>query len=398
MGACGSLSFSTGIVTDTTSFQIQATNVNSNCSILLDSTITLFPSGSQIAHTENINLCSGDSILIDNQYIYTSGTYQEVFAISSFCDSVVTYNISISQSSLTTDLGADFEICNSESVDLQSNYPNLNNLWSDGSTSSSITINLPGTYWLEVSDTCGNSSTDTVLVTSNNIAVNIGSDIVLCEGDSLVLNTNIDNANHEWQDGSSGSSYTVVTEGVYYVDVNRNNCLASDTIKVDYQSAPIFDLGPDSIICFGEETTLSTKKPFYDHIWSTGSSTPTIIVNNAGTYSVTVSNECGQYSDELSISTKNCDCVFYVPNSFTPDDNQFNQEFKPIIDCELEEYNLLIFNRWGEIMFESNSIFTGWDGVYYRSKVKSGVYPYKIIYKISGEEKKEIIGHVTVIY
>jgi gliding motility-associated-like protein len=297
-----------------------------------------------------------------------------------------------------TDLGNDLEICNGQALDLQSNYPSLNNLWSNGSTSSSISINSPGTYWLEVSDSCGNNSADTVIVTLNNIAVNLGSDVILCEEDTLILNTNVNNAIHEWQDGSSGNSYTVVTPGMYYVNINRNNCIASDTIEVDYRTTPFFDLGPDSLVCSGEETTLSTNKPFYEHIWSTGSSSPSITIDNAGTYSVTVSNECGQYSDEISISTKNCNCDFYIPNTFTPDDNEFNQEFKPIIDCELEEYNLIIFNRWGEIMFESNSIFTGWDGVYYRSKVKSGVYPYKIIYKISGEKKREILGHITVLH
>lgn len=92
--------------------------------------------------------------------------------------------------------------------------------------------------------------------------------------------------------------------------------------------------------------------------------------------------------------------IYYVPNTFTPDDDEFNPEFKPIMTqgIDIYGYQLLIFNRWGEILFESNDAEFGWDGTYGGNIVQDGTYIWKIRYKVVGVDKpQEIIGHVNVI-
>jgi gliding motility-associated-like protein len=92
--------------------------------------------------------------------------------------------------------------------------------------------------------------------------------------------------------------------------------------------------------------------------------------------------------------------IYYVPNTFTPDDDEFNPEFKPIMTqgIDIYGYQLLIFNRWGEILFESNDAEFGWDGTYGGNIVQDGTYIWKIRYKVIGVDKpQEIIGHVNVI-
>jgi gliding motility-associated-like protein len=92
--------------------------------------------------------------------------------------------------------------------------------------------------------------------------------------------------------------------------------------------------------------------------------------------------------------------IFYVPNTFTPDDDEFNQWFQPVFTSGYDPYsfNLLIFNRWGEIIFESNDSTIGWDGTYHGEIVKEGVYTWKITFKTSAnDEHKEVLGSVNLL-
>jgi gliding motility-associated-like protein len=94
--------------------------------------------------------------------------------------------------------------------------------------------------------------------------------------------------------------------------------------------------------------------------------------------------------------------IFYIPNSFTPDGDNFNQIFQPIFTTGFDPFNfeMYIFNRWGELIFESHDPNTGWDGSYSNlaRPVQSGVYSYKIIYKDPTVDKRKIVaGHVTLI-
>jgi gliding motility-associated-like protein len=94
------------------------------------------------------------------------------------------------------------------------------------------------------------------------------------------------------------------------------------------------------------------------------------------------------------------DLIFYVPNAFTPDGDMHNNEFKPIFSSgySYENYTLLIFNRWGEVVFETETIEDGWDGTYVGNKVQDGVYTWKINVRNSvNDERHEFIGHVSLL-
>jgi len=92
--------------------------------------------------------------------------------------------------------------------------------------------------------------------------------------------------------------------------------------------------------------------------------------------------------------------IYYVPNAFTPDNDNFNEVFKPIFTFGFDPYNfnMLIFNRWGEVLFESNDVEVGWNGTYGGNIVQDGVYIWKITFKVKGVDKRQVItGHVTLI-
>src|SRR6185295_13238547 len=95
---------------------------------------------------------------------------------------------------------------------------------------------------------------------------------------------------------------------------------------------------------------------------------------------VMVSNECGVNSDEINVQFENCECLF-IPNSFTPNDDGLNDPFSSIVRCEISEYNLAIFDRWGEKIFETRSPEISWDGRFRKEYSSTGVYLYELSYK-----------------
>jgi gliding motility-associated-like protein len=95
------------------------------------------------------------------------------------------------------------------------------------------------------------------------------------------------------------------------------------------------------------------------------------------------------------------DLIYYIPNTFTPDDDMYNQLFKPIFTSGYDpfDYTLLIYNRWGELLFESHNVDFGWDGTFGdQGLVKEGSYTWKIEFKTkASDERKMIVGHVNVL-
>ena len=93
------------------------------------------------------------------------------------------------------------------------------------------------------------------------------------------------------------------------------------------------------------------------------------------------------------------DLLIYVPNAVTPDGDGLNDVFLPSVMGHIESsYELLIFDRWGNLLFESQHTDIGWDCMLNGKLVKSDVYVWKVVLKSEETKlKKEFIGHVTVL-
>jgi gliding motility-associated-like protein len=100
----------------------------------------------------------------------------------------------------------------------------------------------------------------------------------------------------------------------------------------------------------------------------------------------------------ISIQSEN---EVYVPNTFTPDNSELNDIFQPIYSQPslIEEYELVIYNRWGDIIFESQDQSVGWNGfsILTNKIVQDGTYIYVIKYRSQNQIRKKIVGHITVI-
>jgi gliding motility-associated-like protein len=294
-------------------------------------------------------------------------------------------------------LGNDTIICSDETIVLETTATLCNYLWQDGSTNSSYSISQTGLYWLEVSNDCG-LDIDSIQVTIQPIPIiQLGNDTTLCEGTMLTLEPSIQNEDIIWQDGSIESNYIVDQTGVYFCTVSSDNCSTSDTIIVSVLAPPNVNLGSDTIICEDENLILYSEG-IGSYSWSTGSSEPNLIVNTFGEYIVSVSNQCGTTKDTINIQERDCSCTYYVPNTFTPDGNKFNEEFGMVYNCTLYNFEIKIYNRWGHVIFESYDPTLFWNGTYQNKLVQTGIYTYKIEFETDNSAPKTITGHIHVLY
>lgn len=135
--------------------------------------------------------------------------------------------------------------------------------------------------------------------------------------------------------------------------------------------------------------------------------TPTHQFTNAGNYTIKaiVNFNCGVDTIEKNISIINCQnsnpdiCELRLPNAFSPNSDNVNDLFSPFINasCLLTEYKLLIFNKWGEQVFQSTNINKKWNGQYKNQDCPIGVYGYLINCKFANQAAQTAQGDITIV-
>jgi len=179
-------------------------------------------------------------------------------------------------------------------------------LWQDGSTSDSLVVTESGTYWVEVTDIFGFTSTDTIQVIFPE--PDMPSNQLYCPGDSISWHTNLGpNYNYLWSDGSTADSLSINAPGDYHVQItDTNGCVfQSDTLYFDADPfETIVDLGADVDLCSGNSIGLiAGDTEAVDYLWNTGETDSTIIVNTTGTYYIDVVNANGcEASDTIDVT------------------------------------------------------------------------------------------------
>ena len=231
---------------------------------------------------------------------------------------------------------------------------------------------------------------DDILLTPVLFDFDLGNDTIICEGDNIVLNAATPGATYLWQDGSTNATFNVLQEGTYWVTVFMGNCSKSDTIQIKYTSPPI--INPyDSLLCNGQNLHIDVLTENATYLWNDGSTNSFINITTSGEYWVIISNQCGSITDSIQIGYHDCYCNLFVPNSFTPNNDEKNEQFFPSIECNfLDTYEFKIFNRWGELVFITNNQNEKWNGTYNGKLSTNGVYVWTLNY--TGKNNGEIIS------
>jgi gliding motility-associated-like protein/uncharacterized repeat protein (TIGR01451 family) len=298
--------------------------------------------------------------------------------------------------------------------------------WTNGSTSAVNSGIVTGNYTATITDAqncvfvlpCFIDQPDQIQV-SFNVSDTVGCDPTMIE----FTNTSDEQFISTWQfgDGNSATGNTNITNtytspGCFDVSLTVESPIGC-TNSVIYPSIICINPTPTAGIS-ANPTTLDTSNPETEILnTTTGAVSYEWDMGDNGLYNFF---QPGMYTYPMytlnefiitltATSDKGCvdtaqykiyfdnSLIFYVPNTFTPDGNEYNNVFKPILTSLVAEYQLQIYNRWGELIFESFDKEVGWDGSYNGSIVQNGAYNWVIKIKTDVTQTHTKLGNVLLL-
>jgi len=199
--------------------------------------------------------------------------------------------------------------------------------------------------------------------------------------------------------GGSGLSIDSLVPGQYYVTLIGAAAVCDATvpftIDVGPNANPKVNIGGTIKICPGDAVKLDAGT-FEKYLWNTGDTSSYIIATDSGYYSVIVENSAGcQASDSAEIIV-GCGYSVWFPSAFSPDEDGVNDIFKGY-GLDVVEYHLIIFNRMGQMVFETYDLNKGWDGNEEGYPSPIGIYGYTVSYKFSGNDSIRKRSTLTLI-
>lgn len=355
-------------------------------------------------------ICSGDSVVLDASrdgasYLWEDDSTDSTFIAMSegiyevqvrsrdtifYREIEVLYDIQP-----ILEIGEDAIFCQGETLELDAFFadPETEYLWQDGSALSSFTVTETGVYDVQV-NLRGCEHLDTIQVDVIDFPlVDFGEERTQCIGDIPVLDATTLDATYLWQDSSTEATFTVSNAGEYAVTVTRENCVVVDSIKFNFINIPSGVLGDDDDLCLGETIFLDARFPDATYLWQDSSTESQFTVEEAGTYSVSVMVDDCVMEDELVIEEQIYDCIecdFFLPNAFTPDFDGINDELKILTPCPISEYNFVVFDRWGNQIFQTTNPDAAWDGTFNNKPVANGTYVAYIDFRFTSRRDGEL--------
>lgn len=288
--------------------------------------------------------------------------------------------------------------------------------WNNGSQSEDLATLSIGTYTLTVSDANLCTETVTVEIAQPDSKMNLiaNSNSVLCFGQNsgsidLTVSGGTPVYSYLWSNGQQIEDATDLLAGSYEVIVSdNNNCKDSITVEILEPESAIELTATSNAICFGAkngeaQVFVTGGTAEYSYSWN-NSTTDTLTVLSGlevGIFSVVVTDANG-CKDSISVSIIQPDdlegCVALImPNIFTPNNDLTNDYFVPQTALNIKEYNIIILNRWGNLVYEGNSLLQGWDGTFDGENVSEGVYFWKVNFTDNYQKSDEIHGNLMLV-
>ncbi|MCK9398907.1 MAG: gliding motility-associated C-terminal domain-containing protein [Bacteroidales bacterium] len=179
---------------------------------------------------------------------------------------------------------------------------------------------------------------------------------------------------------ADAGNYTLLaTDHVGCSDQKTINLIVSDNPVAAFHGSDTLEFHPSDVLDAG--TGLSS------YLWNTGDTTESIMINSEGKYWVEMESQfgcTGRDSIYIKLTTDEIPSNYiFIPNAFSPDGDGLNDIFAAIATSDyIQKFHMLIFDRWGGEIFESNNIMLGWDGTKHGTPLPGGIYTYKITYSI----------------
>lgn len=278
-------------------------------------------------------------------------------------------------------------------------------LWNDGLTTATRPVLAAGNYNVTVTYDGLCTASKSISVVFENLQVNIGNDTLLCEGLTQTFGETIPGASYAWSNGSTNPQIDVDDAATYTVTVSLNGCVVQDAATLDL--SPLltpFSLGEDEELCLGESLQLAAPAGSgLSYLWNDGSTVAQRTVSEAGVYRLQVTGACNMVEDEINItvnSLPNPENPILLPNAFSPNNDGINDELCPLLTGLSGDYKFHIYNRWGQLVFETTTPGTCWNGKFKGQDAEIGVYVWQCWGHVAlcrGERDVQVKGNISVI-
>ncbi len=328
------------------------------------------------------------------------------------CQIYDTTNVVVDQDLPYPNLIDEVSICQGSSIQIAAGGA-TDYLWSPDYNISSTTIYNPyvnptvdTSYAVAFTNACGTTH-DTVDVYVINVVGLINPDTTICPGGTAVLMAEGGETYSWYPSGTLSDPQAPITNARPGVDTeyscvitDQYGCSTTLYTNVYLYPLPTITVSPDVYGIVGDSYEISAQGSG-DITWTppdyvSCTTCPTTMVSPPGPFTytaiVTDMNGCTN-SDDINIYF---DPLIYVPNAFTPNGDGFNNGFQAIASNILD-FEMLIFNRWGEVIYTMDDVNDVWYGTYNNNLVLDDVYVWQIRYTDLNEDGHILRGHVTVL-
>jgi gliding motility-associated-like protein len=338
------------------------------------------------------------------------------------CSSTETVNITVFPIPDVDISSLDTVLCPGEDAELFATGA-FNYLWTGsgimniGSPIQNLAPLQSGTFQVEGTsvDGCTNTATISIIVHPKPI-INTSPDTSICLGEQIQIQAT-GATTYNWNTGQTVSSFSLSpsnTQTFQVVGSNDFGCSDTASFEVIVHPNPTAEIGANPTLIYADDPTVqftNNSSGASSSIWNFGNLEE--VENNQSEFAytfpasegnyligLTVTNSFGCSDQDIAAIQVNSDALYYVPNAFTPDGTEFNNIFLPVFTSGFDPftYRLSIYDRWGEVVFDSQDHTIGWDGNFKGKMSPSGIYTWKIEYKsLTNGYKNSINGHVQLL-
>ncbi len=279
---------------------------------------------------------------------------------------------------------------------LETNY-----FWNTEERTPKITVAFPGLYIVKVQNKLC-TVIDSALIDFIVTGLDLGADTFYCGPVNRLLKPLQNYTDYLWNDLSKNRHLQANSPGMKKVTITSiEGCIESDSVMLTQFPDVDAGLGNDTAICLSSALELKAGDRMVEYRWNTGATIQSILVKDAGQYMVTVKNKDNCIvADTINIKEDGnaIPSEMYFPNAFSPNEDGLNEHFPGNgYKDPGTSYLLVIYNRWGEKIFESAKPGLQWNGSYKDQPVPQDEYIYYVKYLACDENEHWFRGTLTVL-